>query len=82
VDIQLANGDLNVALPPNFNGDVDAQILRAGVLENLYEGLLPRERTTPAPKSLQARAGSGGARYSFTVGDGALRLQATAKTAP
>lgn len=75
VDIQLASGDLNVTLPLSYSCDLDAQILRTGKLENSYEGLLPRERTTPTPIYLQGRSGAGGARLVFTVGDGNLRLQ-------
>jgi hypothetical protein len=72
--LRLASGDLSVELPPGFNGDVDAEVLRAGRVENAFAGLAPRERTTPTERSLQARAGNGGATLSFTVTDGALRL--------
>ena len=81
-DIQLAKGDLNVWLPLSYNCDLDAQVLRAGTLENTYEGLLPRERTTPTPTYLQGRSGSGGARLAFTVGDGNLRLQPAVRKEP
>jgi hypothetical protein len=78
-DIKLAAGDLTVTLPANFNGEVDASVLRAGKLENTCETLLPRERAAPTPTSLQGRSGNGGARLSFTVGDGNLRLRPVAK---
>ncbi|HEX8283793.1 MAG TPA: hypothetical protein VF588_10585 [Pyrinomonadaceae bacterium] len=78
--LRLASGDLNVELPPGFSGDVDAEVLRSGRIENDFAGLAPRERTKPTDRSLQARAGNGGATLSFTVGDGTLRLtQARAK---
>ena len=81
-DIQVANGDLNVTLPTAFNGDIDASVLRTGKLENAYDGLIPRERATTTPTSLQGRSGTGGARLAFTVGDGALRVQGAAKKTP
>ncbi len=72
--LRLASGDLTVELPVGFSGDVDAEVLRAGRIDNAYPGLAPRERTTPTERSLQGRAGNGGATLSFTVGDGTLRL--------
>src|SRR5215207_3855518 len=73
--LRLASGDLTVELPAGFNGDVDAEVLRAGRIDNTYAGLAPRERTAPTERSLQARAGNGGATLSFTVGDGTLRIR-------
>jgi hypothetical protein len=72
--LRLASGDLNVLLPAGFSGDVDAEVLRAGRVENSYAGLSPRERTQATERSLQARAGQGGAPLSFTVGDGNIRI--------
>lgn len=68
-------GDLTVELPANFNGDVNAEVLRAGRVENQHPGLAPRERTSPTERSLQARGGQGGAPLSFTLGDGTLRIR-------
>ena len=73
--LRLVSGDLTVELPAGFSGDVDAEVLRAGRIENAYPGLAPRERTTPTERALQARAGNGGATLSFTVGDGTLRIR-------
>ena len=73
--LRVASGDLTVELPAGFNGDVDAEVLRAGRIDNTYPGLTPRERTTPNERSLQGRAGNGGATLSFTVGDGTLRIR-------
>lgn len=73
--LRLGSGDLTVELPPGFNGDVDAEVLRTGRVENTHPGLTPRERTTPTERSLQARAGNGGAILSFTVTDGTLRIK-------
>ncbi|HZB45410.1 MAG TPA: hypothetical protein VE360_09210 [Pyrinomonadaceae bacterium] len=77
--LRLASGDLTVELPAGFSGDVDAEVLRAGRIDNTYAGLAPRERTTPTERSLKARAGSGGATLSFTVGDGTLRIKQAGK---
>jgi hypothetical protein len=75
LSLRLASGDLTVELPPGFSGDVNAEVLRAGRVENAFPGLAPRERTTQTERSLQGRAGQGGATLSFTVGDGALRIR-------
>jgi hypothetical protein len=80
--LRVASGDLTVELPAGFGGDVDAEVLRAGRVENSYPGLAPRERTTPTERSLQARAGNGGATLSFTVGDGTLRIKQGGKRPP
>ena len=73
--LRLVSGDLTVELPAGFSGDVDAEVLRAGRIDNAYPGLAPRERTTPTERSLQGRAGNGGATLSFTVGDGTLSIR-------
>ena len=73
--LRVASGDLTVELPAGFSGDVDADILRAGRIDNAYPGLAPRERTTPTERSLQARAGNGGATLTFIVTDGTLRIR-------
>lgn len=75
LDIQLAKGDLSVYLQPNFNGDVNASILRTGKIENSIDSLKPRNRATFTEKSVTARGGTGGANLSFTVGDGTIKMQ-------
>jgi hypothetical protein len=75
MSVRLASGDLTVELPAGFNGDVDAEVLRTGRVENAYAGLAPREDTKPTDRTLQARAGAGGATLSLTVGDGTLRIK-------
>jgi hypothetical protein len=72
--LRLAAGDLTVELPAGFNGDVDAEVLRAGRIENTHPGLSPRAGTDRNDRSLRARGGSGGAPLSFTVGDGAVKI--------
>ena len=75
MNLRVVSGDLNVELAPNYSGDIDAQVLRAGRVENAYAGLAPRERTAPTERSLQARSGQGGATLTFTLGDGTLRIK-------
>lgn len=74
VSLRLASGELNVELPAGYSGDLDAEVLRAGRVENSYPGLAPRERTQATERSLQGRMGQGGAPLSFTVGDGTIRI--------
>jgi hypothetical protein len=73
--IQLAVGDLTVSLPAGFNADINAEVLRSGQIENSYAALVPQERTTFTQRSLNGRAGSGGASLSFKVTDGTLRIK-------
>lgn len=72
--LRLASGDVNVELPAGYSGDLDADILRAGRVDNSYAGLAPRERTQTTERSLHGRIGQGGAPLSFTVGDGTIRV--------
>jgi len=73
-DIQLAAGKLNVDLPAGFSGEIDADILRTGKIENAY-GLEPRERTSISERSVRGRSGAGGAYLKFTVGDGEIHIR-------
>jgi len=72
--LRLASGELNVELPAGYSGDLDAEVLRAGRVENTYAGLAPRERTQVTERSIHGRMGQGGAPLSFTVGDGTIRI--------
>ena len=73
--LQLAGGTLDVALVSGFSGEIDATVLRLGEIKNSYDGLVPREGTATNPRLFQGRAGSGGAKLSFVVGDGTLTLK-------
>lgn len=73
--IQVASGDLNVELPVGFSGDIDADILRVGKIENSYPGLEARERGGLTEKMIRGRAGAGGAFLKFTVGAGTIRIK-------
>ena len=79
-NFRLGTGDLTVELPPGYNGDIDAEVLRTGRIDNSYAALVPRERTHPSERSLQARAGTGGVLLSFTLGDGTLRIKQSGGT--
>jgi hypothetical protein len=73
--LQLAGGTLDVALAAGFSGDIDASVLRLGEIKNAYDGLAAREGAATNPRLLQVRAGSGGAKLVFTVGDGTLTIK-------
>lgn len=76
-NLQLATGNITLELPAGFSGDVDADILRTGQIENNYTELTPRERTTPTSRSTKSRAGAGGTTFALTVGDGIIRITKT-----
>jgi hypothetical protein len=76
-NVQLAAGNITLELPSGFSGDVDADILRTGTIENNNAELTPRERTTPTPRSTKSRAGAGGTTVALTVGDGTIKLTKT-----
>jgi hypothetical protein len=73
LQLQLATGNLNIDLPPAFNADIDASILRTGEIKN-YESFKERERGKFGDKLIVAKSGSGGALLSFIVGDGVLKF--------
>jgi hypothetical protein len=79
VEIRLATGNMIVELPANFTADIDASVLRTGAIENTYNALVPRERTTATAHSLNGRAGAGGPTLAFTVGDGKLFIKPESK---
>jgi hypothetical protein len=82
-EFNLANGELNAEFPPNFSGDINAEVLLSGKLENTFDALAPRDEeqdanssnTAQNPRRLRARAGAGGPTLAFTVGSGTLRLR-------
>ena len=76
-EVRIAAGILNVDLPAGFNGDIDADVLRAGKIVNAYEGLETREKPGITERTMRARAGAGGAFFRFTVGDGVIGIRKT-----
>lgn len=74
-ELRVAVGELTVELPPGFSGDINADILRAGRIEDNY-GLEPRQtRGVSGPNQLRVSAGAGGAFFQFTVGDGTIYIK-------
>lgn len=78
-EIRVAAGEVTLELPPGFSGDVNADVLRTGKVENTYTPLEPREDTTATARSLQGRAGAGGAVLVLTVGDGTINIKSSDK---
>lgn len=72
-ELRLAAGNLEVELAGGFNGEIDAEILRSGGIEDKF-GLQPRMRNGITATSVKARAGAGGAYFHFVVGDGNIRI--------
>lgn len=75
MSLQLAGGTLDVALATGFSGDIDATILRFGEIKNDYNGLGALEDGANNSRLFAGRAGSGGAKLSFTVGDGTIAIK-------
>jgi hypothetical protein len=73
-EIKVATGNLSVDLMPGFSGDINAEVLRTGEVKSTFPNLEPRERNSIGPRSMRARAGSGGAVLTFTVGDGTIQI--------
>jgi hypothetical protein len=71
-EVRLATGELTIELAPGFNCDLNADILRSGKITDSFGGLAAREKPGITPQVVKARAGSGGAFFQLTVGDGAI----------
>ena len=74
-EIKLASGNLNLDLMPGFSADINAEVLRLGEIKNSFSELQPSEGNSITPRSVRARAGSGGATLTFTVGDGTITIR-------
>lgn len=74
-DVRMAAGNITVELAPGFSGDIDAEILRSGTIETSFEPLESRERPGITPRQIKARAGTGGAVFRFTLGEGKIVLK-------
>jgi len=74
-DVQLADGNLTVQMPQNLNAEINAKILRIGKIKNSFAALKPYDRTKFTEQSIMAKAGNGGAKLNFTVGDGTLTIK-------
>jgi hypothetical protein len=74
-DIKVAAGDIVLELPTGFSGDLDADILRTGEIENSYDGLEAREKPGVTKQQIKGRMGSGGGFLKLTVGDGRIYIK-------
>ena len=74
-EFQLGNGVITVELLPGFNADINADVLRTGQVKHMFADLQPASRNSIQPSSIRARAGSGGATLTFTVGDGSIEIK-------
>lgn len=80
VDVQVANGNLNLSLPPGLNADFDAVILRNGKIENGFSGFVPKSRKVEfTEKAIAAKSGSGTVPLKFTIGDGTMKIKEIGK---
>ena len=73
-DIQLASGKLNLMLPPTFDAEVNASVLRTGTVTNGYAPLKPKPRSSFSEKSVVGKTGNGGVELRMTVGDGSVTI--------
>lgn len=73
-DIQLSNGRLNLLLPPVFDAEVEASVIRNGTVSNNHPQLKPRARSSFTEKSVSGKIGNGGVQLRLTVGDGAITI--------
>ena len=75
LEVQLAAGELNVEMPAGFNGDIDADVLRNGKIDNSYPSFETRERPGITARTIKARVGAGGAKLKFAVVDGTITIK-------
>ena len=73
--LKMATGELTVALPAGFNGEVSATVLRTGRIEGAGAVFGTAERAVATERSLRVRAGGGGAPFTFEVVDGVIRFE-------
>jgi hypothetical protein len=73
-ELRVAAGNINVILPREFSGDFDAEVLRSGKIDNSHPGILTDEGGV-GPGKFKGRAGSGGAAFKLTVGDGTITFR-------
>lgn len=75
-ELRVAAGEINLVMPNGFSGDIDAEILRLGRIDNGYEGLVDRRtRGVPGTNQLRATAGAGGPSFKLVLGDGVIYIK-------
>ncbi|MCW5960770.1 MAG: hypothetical protein KIS76_11470 [Pyrinomonadaceae bacterium] len=75
LDVQLISGEMNVNLLENLNAEIDAKILKTGSISNQFENWEKRDRTAFTDKLINAKAGGGGSRLTFSLGAGTMNLR-------
>jgi len=73
-EVQVASGSIDLGLPPDLNANLQAKVLRTGQIEHAFKNLKPVRRTKFSDTSIDGIAGNGGAKLSFTVGDGRIMI--------
>jgi hypothetical protein len=73
--VRVVSGEVRVALPANFIGEIEAKVLRSGRVEDAYGSFAAGAGSARDARTLKAVAGSGGARLQFEVGDGLIRFE-------
>ena len=76
-EFRVATGNMVVELVPGFNADINADVLRTGQIKNTFPDLQAVSHNSMQSNSIRARAGSGGATFNFTVGDGTIEIKQT-----
>lgn len=75
VTVSVGSGDITLHLPKTLSADIDATVLRTGVIRNDLSSLKPRDRRAPfTEKIISAKSGVGGPPFKLTVGDGSIKL--------
>lgn len=78
-EVRLVTGELTVGLSPGLSGDINADVLRLGRIEDTYGALQPRQtRGVSGPNQIRASVGAGGPFFQFTVGDGTIVIKKAA----
>ncbi|HSS22466.1 MAG TPA: hypothetical protein VLL54_20515 [Pyrinomonadaceae bacterium] len=75
-ELRVALGEVSVEFPAGFSGEINADVMRNGRVAD-SSGIFAERPTRGDPGSLHPRlmAGSGGAFFQFTVGDGTIYLK-------
>jgi hypothetical protein len=74
-DLRVGLGEITLELPSGFNGDVDADILRIGQIDDSFGGLESREKPGLTRQIVRGRSGSGGGLIKLTVADGKINIR-------
>jgi len=73
-ELRVAAGNITLMLPRDFSGDVEAETLRSGKIDNSHPGVIADDANV-SPGKFKGRAGAGGATFQLTVGDGTITIK-------